>query len=290
MSVSGLRTLMNFAAAGSFARTADQMRISQAAVGQRIKRLEEALGVSLVSHDTRPPLLTAVGQDLVRKSSSVVERYDELLANFMIADQFCGEIIIGAYPSTILELVPRAVLTLKQSHPSLQVRIIAGASSSLPVALERGQIDLAVTSQPKWLNAAFDWSHLAHEPLVLITAPTETLEDPIEILAARPFVRHDPSENVGQLADDWLARNGVSVVAEMEMASLDTLVSMVSHGLGVSIVPEICAPDGKFSKLRRLALPNAGDGRDIGILSRKGSSKNKIVAMFCDAALAVLTK
>ena len=74
MSISGLRTLMNFAAAGSFARTADQMRISQAAVGQRIKRLEEALGVSLVSHNTRPPLLTAVGQDLVRKSSSVVDR------------------------------------------------------------------------------------------------------------------------------------------------------------------------------------------------------------------------
>jgi len=290
MSISGLRTLTNFAQVGSFARTADQMRISQAAVGQRIRRLEDVLGVVLVSHETRPPTLTAVGQDSVRKSAEVVGRYDELLANFMATDQLGGEVTIGAYPSTILELVPRAVLTLKQSYPSLQVRVIAGASSGLPVALEREQIDLAVTSHPQSLNAMFNWNHLAHEQLVLITAPTETLQDPIEILRVRPFVRHDPSENVGQLADEWLARNGVSVEPEMEMASLDTLVSMVSHGLGVSIVPKICAPDEKFSQLRRLSLPNAGGGRNIGILSRKDGNRAKMIAMFYDAALAVITK
>ena len=61
-------------------------------------------------------------------------------------------------------------------------------------------------------------------------------------------------------------------------------------GLGVSIVPKICAPDEKFSQLRRLSLPNAGGGRNIGILSRKDGNRAKMIAMFYDAALAVITK
>ena len=63
----------------------------------------------------------------------------------------------------------------------------------------------------------------------------------------------------------------------MVMDSMETLGSMVAHGLGVSVAPNLCKPDPIFSNLRKIALSNSSDARILGMLTRKDNPKYKVI-------------
>ena len=134
--------------------------------------------------------------------------------------------------------------------------------------VERGGVDGAILSEPTHVGPNLHWQAFVTEPLVLLTAADVTSIDPLELLQHMPYIRHTRRADVGLMADQWLSDHGVTVQAAMEMESLESVASMVSHNLGVSIVPDICVPDVIFDSLRRLPLPSPRKDRTLGLLSR----------------------
>jgi DNA-binding transcriptional LysR family regulator len=273
MSIPLLKTLIAVAERGSFAAAAGVVHVSQAAVGQQMRRLEELLEVELFDRAAKSPQLNALGHALVPKARAAVQAYDGLLDGLVGESAPAGELTLGAVPSTLRGLVPRAVKQLIGPAPELQIRVVPGLSDDLAEQVERGALDAAITSKPENLRAPLHWREITREELVLIAAPDETERDVAKLLAERPYIRHTRRASAGVLAERWLRAQRITVRPSMEMESLETVASVVAHGLGVSVVPNICVPDEVFAKLLKLPLGQSALARELGLLTRSDNPK-----------------
>ena len=277
MSIQLFKTLIAISERGSFSAAADQICISDAAVGQQMKRLEETLDVTLFDRTQRTPRLNQLGKALVPKAKLVVQSYETILDDLTGDAQFIGELTLGAVSSTIRELIPRSIKRLMSNYPDLHIRVVPGLSGDLYDEVTRGALDAAVITKPAIIDKNYHWSPFAEEELVLLTSPEVTGDDPLQLLREMPYIRHTKRGAMGMVVEQWLSQNNVSVREVMVMESTETLSSMVAHNLGISIVPNLCMPDPTFASLRKVPLGPSTIPRILGILTRADCSKVNLV-------------
>ena len=277
MSITLLKTLIAIADTGSFRAAADRVFVSQAAVGQQMRRLEDQLSSTLFDRTTKPPRLNPLGYAIVTKARDLVARYDGLLDGLTDDGNLIGELSVGAVPSLLRALLPISIKRLVETYPDLHTRVVPGLNEELLEQVERGAVDAAVMSAPQVVPVGLVWRPFVTEEFVLITAPEVKETDPLEILANLPYIRHQRRTAAGILADEWLSKNGIHVRPVMEMESLETVASMVAHNLGVSVVPNACVPDAVFASLRKISLGPTTVSRVLGVLTPAESTKLRLV-------------
>lgn len=276
MSLRRLRTFIKVAEAGSFSAAASVAFVTHATVSQQMKQLEDELGVVLFDRSTRVPTLTDLGKRILQKARDVVTRYDAMVPE-SLDYEIRGELAFGAVPTSLSGLVPIALKKLQKRHDSLHIRVYPGLSIELISQVERGSLDAAIVTKPVRLPHNVQFTSLAMEPIELITAAEEPLDDPMEIIRLRPFIRFSRRALVGSLIDDWLQKQKIPVIETMELESLDTIATMVSHNLGVSMVPRSCVARPDLLLMRHFELPNAPVGRDIGLIYRRNTPKAPLI-------------
>lgn len=276
MSITLFRTLVAIADRGSFAGAADAVCVSNAAVGQQMRRLEDQLDVVLFDRSQKSPHLNQLGKALIPKARDLLRMYDTILDDLTGDGALIGELTLGAVPSTIRGLIPISVKRLIADYPDLHIRVVPDITGELQAQVERGAIDAAVISEPAHIGPNMNWFPFVKEELILITSPDVTDDDPLRILANLPYIRHNRRAAVGQIAENWLIKHHITVRDAMEMGSMENLSSMVVHGLGVSIVPNLCVPDPIFETLRKIPLEGS-HSRILGILTRSDCSKIRLV-------------
>lgn len=290
MTISLFKTLIAISERGSFSAAAEKVCVTHAAVGQQMKRLEESFNVTLFDRTEKTPRLNQLGKALVPKAKDVVIAYETILDDLTGDPRLIGELTLGAVPSTIRGLIPKSIKRLIEIYPDLHIRVVPDLSGNLLEQVERGSLDAAVLSEPTRVPTNLNWMPFVEEKLVLLTSPDVTENDPIRILATLPYIRHTRHAAVGMLAEEWLAKNNVTVRDAMEMGSLENLCSMVAHNLGVSVVPDICVPDPIFAQLRKISLGPKVASRTLGVLTRVDCSKIKLVQRLLDQIYSTVSE
>ena len=288
MSIQLLKTLIAISERGSFSAAADHVCISHAAVGQQMKRLENTLQANLFDRSKRTPRLNQLGKALIPKAKAIVYSYETMLDDLTGEAQFSGELSLGAVPSTIRGLIPPAIKKLILSYPDLHIRVTPGLSGDLLELVARGALDVAVVSQPQFVDEHLHWQPFVEEELILLTSPEITEDDPLQILRKRPFIRHTRRAAVGILVEEWLLKNNVIPQETMVMESIEMLSSMVAHNLGVCIMPDLCVPDPIYAGLRKVSLGPAAGSRVLGILTRADCSKSRLVERLLEQIRSLL--
>ena len=277
MSISLLKTLIAISEQGSFSKAADHVHVSHAAVGQQMKRLEELLNTTLFDRSNRTPKLNLLGKALIPKARVVVLSYETLLDDLTGDADLFGELTLGAVPSAIRGLVPLSIKALMLIYPKLIVRVVPGLSVDLQTLIESGALDAAIISEPIRVESNVNWQPFVQEELILLTSKEVVGDDPIKLMEQMPYIHHTRRGAVGKLVEDYLKRNRITVHYSMEMESLESLTSMVSHNLGISIVPNACVPDPIFSELKKITLPSEPGCRVLGMLTRSDCAKTHLV-------------
>ena len=268
MSIQLFKTLIAVSESGSFAEAAKRVYVSQAAVGQQMKRLEEIARAELFDRSGKAPRLNSLARSIIPRAREIVRDYDSLLSEMGGEVSLQGELSLGAVPSTIRGLIPLSIKALVESYPDLHIRVVAGTSGYLQELVERGALDTAVLSKPDKLSPLCRWQTIVEEELVLVSSPEVKETNPEILLKDLPYVRLTGQTTVRQLADDWLGDSNIIVRSTMEMDSLETLSSMIAHNLGVSIVPNFCVQDPIFASLRKIPLNANSRVRYLGMMTR----------------------
>ena len=280
MTIRVLRTLIAVADHATFTAAAEAVHVTHAAVSQQMSGLEEEWGVVLFDRGGRTPQLTPLGRELVERARAVVAAYDSLLPSVLSDDGLSGEVRLGALPTTLMGLVPRAVAVLKATWPRLHVRVVPGLTHELVARVERGDLDAAIVSRAIGLSPSCRWSDIASEPLELLASPQTRDDDPIALLGSQPFIRFSREAVVGGLIENWLHDQRIEVIDSMELSSLEAIASMVMSDLGVSIGPRACVPPHLVMPLRRLPL-RGRDGtvpvRRLGLVRRGDGPRPRVV-------------
>ncbi len=120
-------------------------------------------------------------------------------------------------------------------------------------------------------------------------APAEAESSvPEDLLQQYPYIRFNRQAWVGEQIDEWLNRKNLRIRESMELATLDSISTMVSHGLGVSIVPKRCVPSPVEFNLKQISLGKSARSRRLGVLSRKDSMMSRAVDILLDELTEVV--
>ena len=283
--MSSIRTLRIFLAAarlGSFAAAGKEVGLTAAAVGLQVRALEADLGQALFERSGRAVNLSAEGRARLAPIQQLLARYDALRAGDE-AGPLSGTVVVGALVSALMGAFADGLWVLKRRHPQLDVRLLAGLSAEFARAVDRGELDAAVVTQPPaTLAADLVWTELYAEPMVLIVPrrPHFALpEAALDILAETPFMRFDRQAWTGHLVNAALAQCGATVREGMELNSVEAIVALVRQGFGVSIVPQLANVQwARDQALRIVPLPGVDVRRHVGLLERRHHGRERFTA------------
>jgi DNA-binding transcriptional LysR family regulator len=288
MTIKRLKTLVAIADTDTFNAAADQVHVTHAAVSQQMRTLEADLGVSLFDRSTRTPELTPIARQIVTKARRLIRDYDTLVPSVLDDGGLSGSITLGAMPTTLTGLAPRALSILKTRVPQIGLHIRPGLTRSLLADVERGGLDAAIVSKPHRLPVGLVFRDLAREPMQLIAGLDATETDPIALLAGKPFIRFNRGAVVGTLIDNWILSKRIRVSETMELDSLEAITSMVHQNLGVSIVPRLAVAPQGGPTVKRLSLGKDAPERILGIAHREDQVKTRAIDELFNALMSVI--
>ena len=285
LEIRSLRVLIAVADHGSFAAAGNAVGLSQSAISLQIKNLEDRLGRRLFDRKRRPPMINAEGRALVEQAREIVEKWD-LLADAFKAEPVAGSLGLGALPTIITGVLPRALSRLRKENPRLRIRLTTGLSHELEQLLQKERLDAAVVTQPREIARGFRWHPFAVEPLVVIAPADAKGKDDRSLLEGLPFVRFRRYAWAGQLIDGEINRRGIAVKPQMEIDSLEGIALLVGQGLGVSVIPRRKVDEPFPKSIRAVPFGKPQISRTLGLLEPTGNPRAGLVRQLLEALRA----
>lgn len=281
-----LESFIAVAHRGSLVGAAQQLNLTATAVAQRIRSLEEELGVALVERSGRTVRPTEAGHAILSRSEVFLMSLRDL-RTAALGSAISGELRVGAIATALTGLFPGVLGELAQAHSGIELFLQPGTSSDLYDKVTRGALDVAAIVRPAFdLPKAADFRSWRRERLVLLVPGDEKRDDVAQILQSRPFIRYDRQQWGGRLAADFLTAAGIRPIERFELDALDAIAVMVDRGLGVSIIPDWSGPWPGGIAVRRVALPAPAPTREIGLMWLRNSPRGHLIRVLVDQALA----
>lgn len=272
-----LKTLLAIQSHGTFAHAADVVGLTPSAVSQQIQALEDELRVSIFDRSTRPPRLTPSGLQVIEMAKDILQREEDTKASLR-GDQIAGTLMLGSVRSSALNLLPRALVQMRQRYPDLKPSLRISLSSPLIADVAAGRLDAAMVAEHVGFPNALRWSPFLREPLWLIAPASMASEDPIDLLNTRPYIRFRCAVPLANLIDTEVSRLGVVTNDVAEVDTIGSIVTCVRQGLGISVVPHVALQEPEDVGIIRLPFGTPQVTRQIGIVERTVSPRGEIIS------------
>tara|TARA_R110000868_G_scaffold11751_4_gene57289 strand:+ start:2741 stop:3676 length:936 start_codon:yes stop_codon:yes gene_type:complete len=145
MNLRQLSNLVAVADCGNITHAAARLNISQPALTKSIRDLETALGVVLFDREPRGVRPTPGGESLIAHARTVLAELQRATADLsLIRDTATGNVLIGAAPAVVDDLLPRTLVRFLAAYPDVNVAVTEGTNQTLVPALRTGALDMIV--------------------------------------------------------------------------------------------------------------------------------------------------
>ena len=285
MDVKTLKTLLAIVDHRSFAAAGKAIGLSPSGVSLQIKALEEEFGMALFDRSSRPPQLTRQGARFAARAREAVLSWERLTGE-MKQGPAAGVLQLGAIPTLVSGILPRALKQLSISCPHLRIHLTTGLSHTLDELLQKGILDAALTVQPETSSPQLSWKPYCSEPMAVIALSDMPGNSARELLENNPYIRFERYAWVGRMIDAELTRRNIRVNTTMDVDTLDGVFGLVANGLGVSIVPWRNIAEPFPANVRAIKFGTPVLQRELGILQRNDNPRRHLV----DELFEVLTK
>jgi LysR family hydrogen peroxide-inducible transcriptional activator len=264
---------------GHFGRAADASFVSQSTLSAGIRELESLLGVTLVERSRRVVRFTSLGDQVVAKANRLLREAEELSDLVQAAGKpLSGQLRMGVIPTIAPFMIPRILPRLRKERPDLQLMMREETSQDAIESLQHGRVDCVLLALP-FDTGEVDVEHIADDALFVAFPKDDPRDPPAEIPPEMiDYGRLLLLEDGHCLRDHALAacnRSELRASASMIGTSLHTLVQMVDHDLGLTMLPEMAIDAGILSGTQVVARPVKSDTakREIALVWRKNSPR-----------------
>jgi len=291
---SDLKAFLAVAERGSFRSASDELHLSQSALSRRVGKLEGALGVDLFTRSTRKVELTAVGRAFVHRARSVLNEVDSALVGIQdVTKRLSGEVTLACVPSAVGYFLPSVLGTFHRRYPRIRVRVLDEPSSDVLLAVTRGEADFGVTYIGTQ-EADIEFTPLIQEDFVLACSSCHPLATRKKVawtdLDEYPYIALAHGSGNRFLIDQALAGSSVSPRWICEVNHVPALVSLVTAGVGIGVVPRMALPPDGQSGLKAIPLAHPQAGRTLGLISRRGRPLGAASQLLRDMLMAKRSK
>ena len=243
ISLTNLETLCWIARLGSFTAAAERLNATQPAISGRVRELEESLEVKLFQRRGRRMELTIQGRELVERAQPLIARIEEVITSLDNPGAITGILRIGVGEMVAVAWFGELMAQLHERMPRVTYQIEVDLTINMRQKLELGQLDLAI------MAARLNSDRLVSTPLgsldmLWVTAPAvrramkRAGRELQEVLSSHPIWCLARPSHMYPMAVETLKSLGLSQVSINTCNSLQTMVSIVMAGGGISMLPE----------------------------------------------------
>jgi DNA-binding transcriptional LysR family regulator len=243
MELRHLRYFRMVAAELHFGRAAEKLHIAQPPLSKQIQQLEAELGFELFARTKRSVALTPAGQAFLVEVDQIFQKLDRAIdIGKQTSRGELGQISIGFVGSATYNILPIMLQRFRDRYPHIQIELHELTTDRQLIWLREGRIDLGLI-RPPMIDPNFASQIIFQESLVVALPIDHHLAklDLIELsaLATEPFILF-PRQLAPGLYDPIIAicqAAGFSPQVVQECIQMQTIVSLVSANMGVSILP-----------------------------------------------------
>jgi len=243
MDMRHLRCFVAVAEELHFGRAAQRLHLTQPPVSLAIKELEQELGVSLLERTSRRIALTRAGEDALHDARAVLAASETMQRRARDgAEGLTGSLSIGFISLPAYTFLPAMLKRFTEDYPRAKLALREGTTDQIVHDVEGGGLDLGMVFRAPDLPATLSSRLVQTEPLVIALPSTHPLASrrrvPLEKLAQERFLGFERHQ--GPLMFDAIVatcmRHGFSPRL-FPARQMHTIVSLVSGGVGVALVP-----------------------------------------------------
>jgi LysR family positive regulator for ilvC len=220
MDIRACQVYLRLAETRHYGRAAAQSSLSPSAVSRHIQRIEQTLGQQLVERNNRSVRLTPAGQRFASYAQRVLDEWQNLRQDLAASErELRGAVTVFGSVTASYSLLAAVLPEVGQHYPGIEVKLRTGDQADGIARILDGAEDTAIIARPDKLPARVSFQPMQLTPLVFIgpvggSALAATLDDAIR-------ARTEP---------DW---------SRLPLVLAEAVVSMVSLGLGVALVPRL---------------------------------------------------
>jgi DNA-binding transcriptional LysR family regulator len=244
-----LRYALSVAKERSFTKAAKRLNISQSAVSEQVKLLEEEIGFELFRRTSGGIESTDRGSTFLYESERVM---GDLLSLSDTARRLRGTLAdtltIGMGSGMAQIFIPRMFADLRNELPGVRLDILTAPTRNIFNELHEEKIDagIAIESNPDRLPAGLVFDRLIDAEMALITHPKHPLarsKQPVDVgrLLAEPFIMSELTVGYGQVVFSLFTDLGIRPNILAVVDNIETMKMIVQSGGGIAIVPRACA-------------------------------------------------
>ncbi len=257
---------------GSFSEAAKHLYITQSAISQQIRALENELGVMLFARGRKGAKLTAYGELLfgyAKRSIEEIENAENIFLRMKTMDE--GSLRIGAGDTITRHFLLDKLSKYHSTYPGIKIEIVNRVTDETLSKLNAGQVDVAFVSMPvdteKHSNIDIVEVGELHDIFIAGKSYSSLLNKKLSIeeIASLPLVMLEPKSNTRKATDAFFLSHGIELKPEFELGSHDLLLDFAKNNLGIACVTKEFAGNLESNEVFELKTDFEIPKRSIGI-------------------------
>lgn len=279
---------------GSINKAAQSLYISQPALSQHLRRLEDELGVRLFDRSTSPLTLSYAGKAYLDVATQILYKHHEGLKMLQdIKDLHLGELTLGIPENRATQVLPLVLPPFMKAYPGIKINIIEAKAIELEKHILAGDIDFAMMLSP-FKTPLIRFTPLFDEE-ILLAAPEKwaqelqiagRMEYPIihpQACAGKPFIVLNSDHRLRSIFDKNFLEFRPHIV--LECPNVDLAHHLSSGGLGLTLVSQLSASLAPFKNtLQYFHISPEPIGWTLGICYHREKYVSKAMDAFINMA------
>lgn len=271
-----------------FGRASKAGRISPSALSRSIRQLEDQLGVALFERDNRSVALTAAGETFLIYARDALTQWDVIRQDLMQqAGELRGEISIFCSVTASYSFLYDLLSRFRRDHPRIEIKLHTGDPDLAVQRVLAGEEDMAIGARPNRTPGELVFKAIAVTPLVFIAARQDQVyarlsrrqRDPLA-WQATPMILAETGL-ARQRVDNWFRSFEVQPTIYAQVAGNEAIVSMVSLGFGVGVVPKIALDNSPLAdKISILDVRPRLEPYELGLFTLQKKLRNPLIKAF----------
>ena len=271
-----------------YGRAADLCHLSASALSRSIKQLEETLGVTLFDRDNRRVELTAEGLIFQKYARDALGQWDSLRNTLLNeAQELQGEVSVYCSVTASYSFLYDLLRQVRLEYPRIEIKLHTGDPAAAISRVLKGEEDLAIAARPNQLPAGLAFRSIGLSPLEFIAPQQDPWISPLlqpdpnnidwsqvpMILSERGLAR--------ERVDAWFRQKAIKPNIYAQVSGNEAIVSMVSLGLGVGVVPKIVLDNSPLaSQVQLLDITPRLAAYDVGVCVLERKLRSPLIQAF----------
>ncbi len=287
MQIQTFKIFCDLSDSSSFSRAAEINGITQSAVSQQVRAMENKYGVKLIERGRKNFSLTPEGQAFLEAGRNILQTVEGLGSRIQeLKHVVAGELRVATIFSIGLHELPPCLKEYRRTYPMVDVRVEYRRSTEVYASVLDGRADVGLVAYPgerRGINAVTFWK----DRLIIICCPAHPFANrksiPLAEMNGEKFIAFEPDLPTRREVDRKFRNAGIKVQMVLEFDNIETVKKAVEVENGVSIVPETAVhAEVENGSLVAIEIEDPDMWRPLGAITRNSARVSPALREFLD--------